>query len=144
MRLLELTTVQKCRFCIKIVELVKAKILDTEASDCIEKALELANKWMNDQTNISYELYDLIDNEEYGFTIFQEAEDDDTAIALWNCIIDSFAFICRKAYDALGTKYYPEPIELVDDSTLIHLIDSFLEYNNGNNEELDILISQIE
>ena len=47
MRLLELTTVQKCRFCIKIVELVKAKILDTEASDCIEKALELANKWMN-------------------------------------------------------------------------------------------------
>ena len=145
MKLLELTTKQKCSFCIKIVELVKSKILDEEAYDYIEKALDLSNKWMNEQTNISYELYDLIDNEEYGFTIFQERDDDDEMmIALWNCVIDSFAFICRKAYESEGAKYYPEPIELVDDRTLVHLINSFLVCSNGSGEELDVLISEIE
>lgn len=90
--------------------------------------------------NISYELYDLIDNEEYGFAIFQEAEEDEFMIALWNCIIDSFSYICRKAYKSEGVKYYPEPIELVDDGTLVHLVDSFLVCSNASREEFDFCI----
>ena len=61
-------------------------------------------------------------------------------IALWNCIIDSFAFICRKAYEEQGAKYYPEPIELVDDTTLIHLVNSFLKCSDMDLDDLDIII----
>ncbi len=132
MKLLELTTEQKCSFCIKIV--------DKDACDYVERALVLAKQWMNKHTNIAYELYDLIDNEEYGFTIYQESEEDEDMIALWNCIIDSFAFICRKAYEEQGTKYYPEPIELVDDKTLIHLVNSFLKCSDMDLDDLEIII----
>ena len=140
MKLLELTTEQKCSFCIKIVEMIKNKIVDKEACGYVTKALVLAKQWTKKNTNIAYELYDLIDNEEYGFTIYQESEEDEDMIALWNCIIDSFAFICRKAYEEQGTNCYPEPIELVDDTTLIHLVNSFLKCSDMDSDDLEIVI----
>lgn len=143
MKLLEMTTIQKCIFCVQMVKLVKKQIVDEEASRYIEKAIDLSWKWMEKHLDISDELYDYLDNEEYGFTVFQESESNEIMIATWNCIIDSFAYICRKAYEEQGAIYFPEPVELVNDGTLIHLVDSYLICSGDNHKELDRLISEI-
>ena len=70
-----------------------------------------------------------MDDEYHGFTIFQEGEENEYLINVWNCIIDAFAYICRAVYDDFGAKYYPEPIELVDEETFSRL-KNYIESKN--------------
>ena len=143
MKLDDMSVTQKCIFCVKVVEYLKNGVDNEMAVSYIDRALDLSKSWILNQENIATTLYNLIDNEDNGFTMFQELEEDEKKIMLWNCIIDAFAFICRKAYENIGTKYYPEPIELVDDDTLTHLTDSFMLYDDENSEVIKNILSMI-
>ena len=118
----------KINYCIEIIEDVKNK-LENEALCYIDEALELCYQWKNNHIDIADDLYSYLDDEYHGFTIFQEAEENEYLINVWNCIIDAFAYICRAVYDDFGAKYYPEPIELVDEETFSRL-KNYIESKN--------------
>ena len=115
---------EKINRCIEIIVNIKTK-LDRDAIHYIDEALKLYYQWENNHIDISDELYSYLDDEEHGFTIFQEAEENKYLINVWNCIIDAFAYICRAVYDDNGAKYYPEPIELVDEETFLRLLEEY-------------------
>ena len=79
---------------------------------------------LNNRLNVTVDLYETLDNEEDGFTIIQECEENEDIQLILDCIIDSIAIITKEAYDNIGQKYYPEPIELVTQETFIHLLNS--------------------
>ena len=108
---------QKIHHCLRIIENIKKQIGAEEAARYVEKAIDLTRQWLNDKTDVSQKLYDLLDDEECSFTLYQESEKDEYMIDVWNCIIDAVAYICRKIYEEQGADYFPEPIELVDEDT---------------------------
>lgn len=90
-----------------------------------QKVIYKCWEWVIDKENIGDILYDLLDNEENGITIFQEMSVNEVDVIAWNCIIDAVAYTSRKAFEKEGVKYYPEPIALVDDTLVDHFIDCF-------------------
>ena len=76
------------------------------------------------EENVGEVLYNFLDNEENGFTLFQEMEEDEKKISAWDCIIDAVAYVSRAAYENEGIKYLPEPIEIVDDNIFTHMVQS--------------------
>ena len=130
---------QKIHHCLRIIENIKKQIGAEEAARYVEKAIDLTRQWLNDKTDVSQKLYDLLDDEECSFTLYQESEKDEYMIDVWNCIIDAVAYICRKIYEEQGADYFPEPIELVDDNTIDHMIRSFLLCNGWNENQVNQL-----
>ena len=116
---------QKIYNCLRIIENIKKQIGNEDAVCYVEKAMDLTWKWLNDKTDVSQKLYDLLDDEECSFTMYQESEKDECVIEVWNCIIDAVAYICRKIYEEQGADYFPEPIELVDEYTYSRLISGY-------------------
>lgn len=116
---------QKIHHCLRIIENIKKQIGDEEAVCYVEKAMDLTRKWLNDKTDVSQKLYDLLDDEECSLTLYQESEKDECVIEVWNCIIDAVAYICRKIYEEQGVDYFPEPIELVDEDTYSRLLAGY-------------------
>ena len=116
---------QKIHHCLRIIENIKKQIGDEEAVCYVEKAMDLTRKWLNDKTDVSQKLYDLLDDEECSLTLYQESEKDECVIEVWNCIIDAVAYICRKIYEEQGVDYFPEPIELVDEDTYSRLLTGY-------------------
>ncbi len=86
----------------------------------VADALNLAKMW-NESEDTGELLYDFLDNDEHGFTIYQENEEDEIKINAWNCVIDAIAFVSKMAYLESGIKYLPEPIEIVDDDIFDHM-----------------------
>ena len=90
-------------------------------SDLKEKlsaAVELGKKITAGETTAADELYDHIDNEDDSFSIMQEQTENKAEKAVLDCIIYASAILVRYAYEKDCRKYFPEPIELVDESTV--------------------------
>ena len=116
---------QKIHHCLRIIENIKKQVGAEEAARYVEKAIDLTRQWLNDKTDVSQKLYDLLDDEECSFTLYQESEKDEYMIDVWNCIIDAVAYICCKIYEEQGADYFPEPIELVDEDTYSRLLAGY-------------------
>ena len=115
---------KKCDFAITIGKLASDYLNDNNAKGLVDEAFEIARQWNGTLGDIGEKLYYYLDNEENGFTLFQEMEDDEVIINAWNCIIDAIAYVSKAAYEIKGEKYLPEPIEIVDDNTISHMIQS--------------------
>ena len=116
---------QKIHHCLRIIENIKKQIGAEEAARYVEKAIDLTRQWLNDKTDVSQKLYDLLDDEECSLTLYKKTEKDEYMIDVWNCIIDAVAYICRKIYEEQGADYFPEPIELVDEDTYSRLLAGY-------------------
>lgn len=115
-----LSQTEKCNLAIELGERA-AKYFDNDAiKSQVADALNLAKMW-NESEDAGELLYDFLDNEEHGFTIYQENEEDEIKINAWNCVIDAIAFVSKIAYLESGIKYLPEPIEIVDDDIFARL-----------------------
>ena len=124
-RMADQIELQKIYNCLRIIENIKKQIGNEDAVCYVEKAMDLTWKWLNDKTDVSQKLYDLLDDEKCSLTLYQESEKDECVIEVWNCIIDAVAYICRKIYEEQGADYFPEPIELVDEYTYSRLISGY-------------------
>lgn len=115
----------KVIFAIRLAE--KANFyLQVDNQNIVKKALSLCWKWIETESDLGDELYFFLDNEENGFTLLQEFEEDDIKVSAWNCIIDAIAIVSRMAYERMGQRFFPEAIEIVDDSTFSHMISSLI------------------
>ena len=115
-----LSQTEKCNLAIELGERA-AKYFDNDAiKSQVADALNLAKMW-NESEDAGELLYDFLDNEEHGFTIYQENEEDEIKINAWNCVIDAIAFVSKIAYLESGIKYLPEPIEIVDNDIFARL-----------------------
>ena len=143
MDILKLSKDNKYIFAIKIAEKASSYIYDSEVLGVINEALEVSRKWVQSGGNVGELLYDYLDNEENGFTIFQEMEENEQIINAWNCIIDAVAYISRAAYEKEGAEYFPEPIELVDDSIISHMTQSLILCDEKEREFVEELYSDL-
>ena len=124
MEICKLNKKNKCVFAIKLAERATRYIDDSEAVSLISNAIEIALVFVQTENGNGEILYDFLDNESNGFTIFQEMESDERKRNAWDCIIDAIAYVTKEMYLANGEKYFPEPIEMVDDAIFTHMINS--------------------
>ena len=120
-----MNTGERNKFCLIVAEKAKEFLDDKEEKDLAESAIKKCWEWVDSRCDVAEELYHYLDNEENGFTVLQEYETDDQIIAAWDCIIDAIAYICKSAYLEAGAEYFPELIELVDNNTIKHMMESF-------------------
>lgn len=116
----------KCTFAIKLAEKASSYLQESNVKGLINEAIEAGWRWVYTEENLGEVLYNFLDNEENGFTLFQEMEEDEKSISAWNCIIDAIAYVSKSAYEKEGVKYLPEPIEMVDDNIFTHMVHSLI------------------
>ena len=116
----------KCIFAIKLAEKASSYLQESNVKGLINEAIEVSWKWVHTEENVGEVLYNFLDNEENGFTLFQEMEEDEKKISAWDCIIDAVAYVSRAAYESEGIKYLAEPIEIVDDNIFTHMVQSLI------------------
>lgn len=122
-------------FAIKLAE--RATIyLQADDQPLVKTAISSCWQWIQTKADLGEELYQFLDNEDNGFTLLQEDEENEVRINAWNCIIDAVAIISRAAYESAGEKFFPEPIELVDDSTYDHMVDSLLQCDIDEKDQI--------
>ena len=74
-------------------------------------------------SNCAEKLYELLDDDT-GFVVLQEEEQDNQKIIAFDCVIDILAITSKYVHEKSGQKYLPEPIELVSNETMDHLKES--------------------
>lgn len=127
----------KCTFAIKLAEKASSYLKESNVKSFINEAIEICWKWVHTEENLGEVLYNFLDNEENGFTLFQEMEENRKKICAWDCIIDAVAYISRVAYEKEGIKYLPEPIEIVDDNIFTHMMHSLVLCDGTEREYID-------
>ena len=110
----DLSNEKKTAFFIGVSEKSITFLKNEHQAELARNAVECCREWLINRKYDGEFLYELLDNEETGITIISDMTDDTVESAIWNCLIDTVAFVSRQAYDGEGAKYFPEPIELVD------------------------------
>lgn len=77
MEVCKLNKKNKCLFAIKLAERATRYIEDSETVALIDNAIEIALAFVQTEKGNGEILYDFLDNENNGFTIFQEMESDE-------------------------------------------------------------------
>ena len=67
----------KCTFAIKLAEKASSYLQESNVKWLINAAIEVSWKWVHTEENVGEVLYNFLDNEENGFTLFQEMEEDE-------------------------------------------------------------------
>ena len=127
----------KCIFAIKLAEKASSYLQESNVKGLINEAIEVSWKWVHTEENLGEVLYNFLDNEENGFTLFQEMEEEEKIISAWNCIIDAVAYVARAAYEKEGVKYLPEPIEIIDDNIFTHMEHSLILCDNMERDYIE-------
>ena len=67
----------KCIFAIKLAEKASSYLQVKNVKVLLNEAIKVSWKWVHTEENLGEVLYDFLDNEENGFTLFQEMEEDE-------------------------------------------------------------------
>lgn len=137
MDITKLNQKNKCIFAIKLAEKASLYLQESAVKHLINEAIEVGWKWVHTEENVGEVLYNFLDNEENGFTLCQEMEENEKNRNAWDCIIDAIAYVSRAAYEKEGAKYLPEPIEIVDDSIFAHMIHSLILCDSMEREYIE-------
>jgi len=121
----DLNTEKKLAFYIGVSEKCITLEENEYKYEVIKNALDYCWEWLINQKYDGEFFYELLDNEENGITVISEMIDNEIENAIFNCVIDTIAFTSRVAFDKNNAKYYPEPIALVDDELVYHLLKCF-------------------
>ncbi len=127
----KLSNKKQIAFYCALSERILIKYINKHTSE-VSNALISCRKLLIGEVISGDQLYNLLDDENFGISIFSEEYDNKIPENAWNCIIDTIAFSSRKAYELEGAKYFPEPIELVDDDLIIHFIQCYNELFQDN------------
>lgn len=135
----DLSNEKKTAFFIGVSEKGITFLKNEHRAELARNAVECCWEWLINRKYDGEFLYELLDNEETGVTIISDMTDDTVESAIWNCLIDTIAFVSRQAYDGEGAKYFPEPIELVDDNLGEHLLKCYYTVF-ADGEYIDMLL----
>lgn len=127
----------KCTLAIRLAEKASSYLQERNAKRLINEAIEIGWRWVHTEEISGEVLYDFLDNEENGFTLFQETEKDERIVRAWDCIIDAVAYVSRAAYEKEGVRYMPEPVEIVDDNIFTHMIQSLILCDSMEREYIE-------
>lgn len=81
------------------------------------------------------DLYELIDSNEYDITDLQADAENENDNKVWDCVIDSVLYTCRKAYDA-SNEHLPQAVEIADFTLYDHLVSQYIMLNPNIKETL--------
>ena len=144
----KLSEIGKVTFCIMIAEraanYLQYKIIIEDVLKKCREWVGIKRKYDNGESvgfdfsayceDLADDLYNALDNEDNGFGILQEEEEDEQKINAWDCVIYSVGYVSKSAYLSAGAKYFPEPIELADENTVTLSAESLLKCSD---EELE-------
>ena len=99
-KFLELRTERKVIFFIGVAKRCLTLINDSKQACIAADALECCWKQLITKKYDGEILYDYLDNEENGLTVFSEMTDDVKEVFALNCIIDAVAFASKFAFDS--------------------------------------------
>lgn len=71
------TQSQKARFAYKTLQFICVNIESMRIKKILENAIQLCDDFYTKNSNVADELYETLDNEEDGFTIIQECEENE-------------------------------------------------------------------
>lgn len=135
----DLSNEKKTAFFIGVSEKCITFLKNERQAEIARNALECCWEWLINRKYDGEFLYELLDNEENGITIISDMTEDTAESAIWNCLIDTIAFVSRQAYDGEGAEYFPEPIELVDGNLGEHLLKCY-DTVFADGEYIDMLL----
>lgn len=138
----DLSNEKKAAFFIGVSEKCIAFLKNEHQAELARNAVKCCWEWLINRKYDGEFLYSLLDNEENGITIISDMTDDTVESAIWNCLINTIAFISRQAYDEEGAEYFPEPIELVDDNLGEHLLKCYYTVF-ADGEYIDMLLDYL-
>lgn len=98
---------------------------DDENKSIAEKSVNCCWEWLTKRSYNGDFLYELLVNEENGITVIAEMFEDSRSCSIWNCLINAVAYTSQKAYENEGARYYPEPIEIVNDDLIYHFLQCY-------------------
>lgn len=114
-------------FYLVLAEKVIPSLEGAEGYPKAREALDRCWEWVEHKFGSGDQLYELLDDEFTGIEIYAQLEEDAQKSLVWVCISYALAYTIRKMYEHEGEKYFPEPINLVDEE----LIDYFMEAIRG-------------
>lgn len=89
-----------------------------DASDMINRAVSLGERITAGDTAAADELYAVLDDENDCLSIRQEEAEEENLSRLLDCAVYAVAILIRFAYEKEERRYFPEPIEQVDEGTV--------------------------
>ncbi|QKG84623.1 hypothetical protein GXN76_09130 [Kroppenstedtia pulmonis] len=141
----QISTDARVSFYLVLAEKVIPIIEGAEGYPKAREALDRCWEWVEYKTGSGDQLYELLDDEFTGIEIYAQLEKDPQKSLVWVCIGYALAYTIRKMYEHEGEKYFPEPINLVDEE----LIDYFMEairglesYQDQWNKELESYLTE--
>lgn len=81
------------------------------------------------------DLYELIGAEDDNIVYLQAEAEEENDIRIWDCVIDSVVYTCRKAYEA-HYEQLPQAIESADFTLYKHVIDQYIVLDSYNEEKI--------
>lgn len=74
------------------------------------------------------DLYELIGSEDDNLVYLQVESESENDIKVWDCVIDSVLYTCRKAYDKYN-EHLPQAVEIADFTLYDHLVSQYIMLN---------------
>ncbi|MGA9175237.1 MAG: Imm6 family immunity protein [Thermoactinomyces sp.] len=109
----------RAAYLLTLTEKAMEKIENEEGYHQARKAIDMCWDWVEDKKYSGDELYLIFDNEDDGgVSVYLEFTDDPQQETIWFSIGYAIAYTIWQAYQYENEEYVPQPIELVDDSTI--------------------------
>lgn len=109
--------------------------INKEFTKSAKNALNTCWSYIDKRSVNGDDLYDLIDSNEYDITDLQADAETENDVRVWDCIIDSVLYTCRKAYDA-SNEDLPQAVEIADFTLYEHFISQYILLDSNNGEML--------
>lgn len=111
-----------------LTEPIVSHLSKTEDIVFVNDTLQLTNRFLSGEKIDPDLLYSRLENlDEQDILTYFEL-DSLTDSAIWTCIADAVAYICRLSYSESGEQYMPETIEAVDELTIDEFFTQYKQY----------------
>lgn len=111
-----------------VAENVLSILQNKEQKKIAQNAILDCWNWIETKEKEGDYFYGLLDHEDRGLVLFQESTYYKKEFYAWNCIIDAVAYFSKKAYEF---NFFPQAIEIIDDTLIEHSIENFLKCNKN-------------
>lgn len=139
MNVSELSENQKINFMIMISKRAISYMKENKYYGLLEKSIKECEEWSDLGKYSGEYFYEVLDNEENGLAMLQCEDENEQYTELRNCVINTVAYVSRKAYEKDKIFYYPEPILLVSDDIVKDSMDALLSYEYENEEYINLI-----
>lgn len=138
-RLLKLTDDAQAAIYIIIAENAICYFENKEFIAKAKNAIDCCWRWIEKKDINGDELYDLIDSgNDFDIVDLQTKSKSNNVINVWDCIIDSVIYTCRKAYER-NCENLPQAIEVANEDLFEHAKSKLISVDSSNEKKIELI-----